>query len=169
MENCWNILPTKAHLSSIIPSNSLQVCPLCKAAEDSLQHLFFNCSFARIIWRNSFWPLDSTTLNFSNMVDWINIIITHGPLLGIPSEDHHKFQIIAAVSCDLLWFHRNKAYHDGTSFDFLQISRRCSFTPLQIQHHVGPGQSRRNQSPPALEFWQPFIELWVTSFRNEHI
>jgi hypothetical protein len=49
------------------------------------------------------------------------------------------------------------------------IEEKMPFTPLQIQQYVGPGQSRRIQSPVALEFWQPFIELWVTSLRNEHI
>jgi hypothetical protein len=76
----WNILPTKTRLSAIFPSTSLDICPLCKSGEDSLQHLFFNCIFARVIWRNSFWPLDSTALNFSDMMDWIKLIINPAPL-----------------------------------------------------------------------------------------
>jgi hypothetical protein len=64
----WNILPTKEHLGLLFPiSNSL--CPLCKVADDSLSHLFFECFFARVVWRLSFWPLDSSAFHFSSMVD----------------------------------------------------------------------------------------------------
>jgi len=65
----WNIIPTKDCLSAVLPYSIQSECPLCKSATDSLQHLLFNCSFARIIWRNSPWPLDSAALNFSNTID----------------------------------------------------------------------------------------------------
>jgi hypothetical protein len=54
----WDIIPSKAWLKTIFPiSPDDSKCPLCNMAEDSLLHLFFNCSFARIAWRSSFWPL----------------------------------------------------------------------------------------------------------------
>jgi hypothetical protein len=46
------------------------------------------------------------------MVDWINIILFWGKHLGIPYEDHHLFQIVAFVACDLLWFYRNNGHHE---------------------------------------------------------
>lgn len=46
----WNIIPTKARLNAIfISSWSDDLCPLCKVDIDSLQHLFFNCTFAHIV------------------------------------------------------------------------------------------------------------------------
>ena len=32
------------------------------------------------------------------------------------------FKIFAVVACGLLWFHGNKAYHDGVPFDACRIS-----------------------------------------------
>ena len=86
-------------------------------ADDSLDHLFFECIFACVAWRQSFWPLDSTAFHFSSMSKWISSIISPGSSLGIPPVDQHKFQIFTAVACDILWFYRNKAFHDGASFD----------------------------------------------------
>jgi hypothetical protein len=71
----WNILPTTERLSHLFNVNLDLSCPLCKIVEDSLYHLFFGCTLARIVWRHSFWPLDSTKFNFSSMVDWIKLII----------------------------------------------------------------------------------------------
>ncbi|XP_059434035.1 uncharacterized protein LOC132167148 [Corylus avellana] len=149
----WNILPTKERLNSIFPSN-LEACPLCKVLEDSLQHLFFNCSFARIIWRSSSWPLDSTALNFSNMRDWINLILYPGAMLGIPIEDHHRFQIFASVACDILWSSRNKAYHDGTTFDDLQVSRNVN--KLTLEHF----EAWHKSSISLVEKWIPPPPGW---------
>jgi hypothetical protein len=56
----WDIFSSKARISLILqipPSDSL--CPLCKSEIDSLHHLIFRCIFARVAWRQSFWPLVS--------------------------------------------------------------------------------------------------------------
>ena len=51
----WDILPTKARLKAVFPiAPADPLCPFCNMAEDSLIHLFFSCSFARIAWRTSF-------------------------------------------------------------------------------------------------------------------
>jgi hypothetical protein len=120
----WDILPTTTRLQTIIPNylpNTL--CPLCKSGPDSVRHLFFHCHFARINWRLSPWPLDSTTLDYPNLQDWIKIILSPGANLHIPSSEHHRFQVFATVTCDMLWFHRNKAFHDGTSFDACTVAK----------------------------------------------
>ncbi len=67
-----------------------------------------------------------------NVQDWIKIILSPGTKLHIPRVDHHRFQVFSAVSCDLLWFHRNKAFHDGTSYDVLQTSRNIN--KIYLQH-----------------------------------
>jgi len=33
--------------------------PLCKGPSETIQHVFMECPLARIIWRNSKWPIDS--------------------------------------------------------------------------------------------------------------
>jgi hypothetical protein len=65
----WNILPTVAKLNAIFSSTTSNEYPLYHSAVDSLQHLFFNCIFVRVIWRHSFWPLDSMALSLLDMVE----------------------------------------------------------------------------------------------------
>jgi ribonuclease HI len=104
----WDILPMTSRLQSILPAYQLNAsCLLCKTGPDSIRHLFFHCPFARVIWRLSPWPLDSVTLTSPNLCGWIQIILSLGSKLHISSSEHHRFQVFATVTCDLLWFHRN--------------------------------------------------------------
>jgi hypothetical protein len=110
----WDIIPTKARLKAIFPiAPDLSLCPLCKSEEDSLPHLFFKCCFARVAWRSSFWPLDSLAWASLTLPNWIKGILSPHSTFGIPKSETHLFQIFAAVLCDLLWFSRNKAHHEG--------------------------------------------------------
>jgi len=119
----WNIFPTTQRLQSIIPAYHPDAsCPLCKSGPDSIRHLFFHCHFARVVWRLSPWPLDSTTLDSPNLCDWVRVILHPDALLHIPFLERHRFQVFAAVACDLLWFHRNKAFHDGLTFEARTIA-----------------------------------------------
>ena len=100
-------------------------------ANDSLQNLFFECIFAKVVWRHSFWPLDSTKFNFPSMVDWIKLIISPSNSLGIPLEDCHRFQIFASVACDILWYYRNQAFHNGSIFGVHSVSLHINKIALE--------------------------------------
>jgi hypothetical protein len=143
----WNILPTKDRLSQFFPINSDHSCPLCKVETDFMHHLFFNCVFAKVAWRHSFWPLDSAAFSFTSMVDWINIIISPGCSLGIPHVDHHNFQIFASMACDILWFYRNKVLHDGLSFDAHSVS--VHINKISLEHF----QAWQSKSSIPMEKW----------------
>lgn len=161
-----SINPTSERLNYLPVLYCLKLCPLCQSAEDSLHHLFFNCDIARVVWRNSPWPLDSTVFNFPSMMDWIKTIISpYGPL-GINNEDLHHFQIFAAVLCDLLWFYRNKAYHEGLLFDALMISRN-------INRITSEHLKAWTLIPIPLEKWKSPPVSWFkinfdTAIRNTH-
>jgi hypothetical protein len=90
--------------------------------EDSLLHLFFRCSFARIAWRSSFWPLDSLAWSSLSISNWVKGILSPHAVFGIPQDECHLFQIYSSVLCDMLWFNRNKAIHDGIIPDSLQLA-----------------------------------------------
>jgi hypothetical protein len=118
----WNIVPTKDRIAqSIATSQRDSSCSLCSASTDSQLHLFFSCPIAKVIWRNSFWPLDITALCISEISDWLNVIL-HPGTIGIPPADFHLFQIFAMVACDRIWYSRNKAHHDGWIPNALSIS-----------------------------------------------
>jgi hypothetical protein len=146
----WDILPTKAKLKAIFPIPHLEsYCPLYNSEEDSLSHLFFRCIFARVAWRNSFWPLNSLAWSSLSLPDWINGIINPFSSLGIPLADFHLFQIFAAVLCDLLWFSRNKAYHESVIPDINSLANSIRKTTMQ---HAAAWHSH---SPVVKEHWSP--------------
>jgi hypothetical protein len=119
----WDIVPSKARLQAVFPiSPDDSMCPLCNMEEDSLLHLFFNCSFARIAWRSSFWPLDSQAWSSLSLSSWVQGIISPHAAFGIPKDDVHLFQIFSAVLCDRLWFCRNKAIHEGSIPDISKLA-----------------------------------------------
>jgi hypothetical protein len=119
----WDILPTKARLNKVFPiAPNDSLCPLCNLAEDSLIHLFFSCSFARISWRSSFWPLDSLAWSSISLSGWVKGIISPNTAFGIPQSDVHLFQIYASVLCDQLWFSRNKVIHGGIIPDITKLA-----------------------------------------------
>jgi hypothetical protein len=71
---------------------------------------------------------------------------------GIPLRDQHKFQIFAAVACDILWFYRNKAYHDGLSYDAISVSRHINKITLEHYQAWHPSSSTLEETwtlPPT--------------------
>jgi hypothetical protein len=135
-----DILPSKARLQKVFPiSPADSLCPLCKMAEDSLPHLFFNCSIARIVWRSSFWPLDSLAWSALTLSSWVKGIISPHFELGIPLVDEHLFQIYASVFCDLLWFTKNKVIHEGIPPDIAKLA--SSIKKSSLAHTAAWGSS----------------------------
>jgi hypothetical protein len=119
----WNLLPTKTRLKALFHIPALDsLCPLCSSEEESLSHLFFNCIFARVAWRSSFWPLDSSAWSSFSPSHWIEGILAPHSVLGIPLADCHLFQIYASVLCDQIWYARNKAVHEGSIQDISTLA-----------------------------------------------
>jgi hypothetical protein len=146
----WNLLPTKTRLKTIfqIPAKN-SLCPLCSVEEESFSHLFFTCIFARVAWRSSFWPLDSSAWFSIPPSNWIKGLIHPHSFFGIPPADCHLFQIFAAVLCDLIWFARNKAVHEGSIPDISSLARLIRKTTLA---HAAAWHST---SPTVKEIWSP--------------
>jgi len=115
-------LPTKTRISaSILNSTMGTSCSLCSFPSYSLCHLFFSCPIARVVWRNSFWPLDILAFRISSMLVWLDIIL-HSEKVGIPLSDTHLFQLFATIACDQIWTARNKAFHEDIVPNALVIS-----------------------------------------------
>jgi hypothetical protein len=88
----WNVIPTKFQISQSIPSSLLDTsCSLCSYPIDSLSHLFFTCPITRVVWRQSFWPLDTIALNVTNMTNWLLIILDPYRRLGVPPAETQRF------------------------------------------------------------------------------
>jgi hypothetical protein len=144
----WDIVPSKSRLNVVfpIPPPNL-VCPLCNVEEDSLSHLFFNCFFARIAWRSSYWPLDSMKWSSLSLSDWIKGILIPNISFGIPLADLHLFQIFAAILCDLLWFSKNQAIHKGVIPDALKLA--ANIKRVSSEHYA----TRSSKKKFVKEIW----------------
>lgn len=68
------------------------------------------------------------------MSDWLNCIFNPCFVVGIPKTNVHLFQIYAFVSCDLMWFSRNRAVHDGVIANVLVLS--SSINKVSLEHHL---------------------------------
>jgi hypothetical protein len=79
--------------------------------------------FSRVAWRLSPWPLDSLVWSNLSTTLWIEGILTPHSSFGIPLDESHLFQIYAVVLSDLMWFNRNKAYHDGLIANVLDLAK----------------------------------------------
>lgn len=139
------MLLTKVHISFLLSNSSSDLlCPLCKIGDYSMVHLFFNCIFARVVWRESFLPLNSQALGISSMIDWFIMILNPSKLLVIPLAEHHLFQIFATVTCDLVWFSWNKAHPDDSLPVAISLDR--SVKKISLEHL----QAWKSKSQPSV-------------------
>jgi hypothetical protein len=89
------------------------------------------------------------------MVDWIKLIISPCNSLGIPLTDCHKFHIFALVACDILWYYRNQAFHNGITFEARNVSMHIN--KIALEHF----QAWQSISSAPLEKWIPSAPNWV--------
>ncbi|XP_059429859.1 uncharacterized protein LOC132163555 [Corylus avellana] len=67
----------------------------------------------------------------------------------IPKSDVHLFQIYATVMCDLMWFSRNRAVHDGVFPNVLVLS--TTIKKISLDHF----KAWKDISSPCVERWSP--------------
>jgi len=72
----WNSLPVRDNIGKFSHSfdQELWFCPICQGPPESLHHIFLECSFARIIWRNLKLPCDTTAFQDQSMASLIKDI-----------------------------------------------------------------------------------------------
>jgi hypothetical protein len=91
-------------------------------------------------------------LSSLSLSDWVKGIINHHLSFGIPETDSQLFQIFASVICDLLWFSRSKAAHDGTISDITSLAnsiRRTSLDHPTVWNST-PSSSKEPWTPPLV-------------------
>lgn len=123
----WDILPTRQHLAHRLQTSfvgPLSSCPLCEASEECLQHLLYACSYTRLLWRLSPWPLSVTALADANTVTWVTHILDPVRHFGLAATDAHNFKIYAMILTDSIWRVRNQAVHNNAPMDPLCLSKQ---------------------------------------------
>jgi hypothetical protein len=111
----WNILPVRASLAIFVSSIDLDpwCCPFYKGPQESLSHIMLECSFAKILWKSSPWPLITDAFCEQPFADWIVAILRPHLKLAIPIQEVRKFQLHTAITLDHIWFSRNQLVHQA--------------------------------------------------------
>ena len=70
----WNIstyiLPTRMVLNSRFKMEDTK-CLFCGAEEETTAHLIINCTLAHIVWANSSWPINFSTMARTTTDEWV--------------------------------------------------------------------------------------------------
>ncbi|XP_042950095.1 uncharacterized protein LOC122282210 [Carya illinoinensis] len=143
----WDILPTRERLKSFIPSLTSINCPLCDEAEETLLHLFIACPISRILWSQSKWPLNLTSLGLSSIKDWIQFILFPKVKLSLTTEEEHPFRIFAALILDFIWRLRNEKIHNQKDISLQKISQQLNLSYEENMHAWGGKFSNLSQKP----------------------
>jgi hypothetical protein len=69
----------------------------------NLSHIILECSFAKILWRNSHWPLLTDAFCGQPFAAWIVAILRPHVKLAIPIHEVRKFQLQATITMDHIW------------------------------------------------------------------
>lgn len=111
----WNILPSLQRMAMNLQSSfqGQSNCLICGDSSESLHHLLFSCSYARLIWRLSPWGPNVESYQQRTVEEWIQSILDPSKFLGISTLDCHSFQLFAVLILDSLWMARNKLLHEG--------------------------------------------------------
>jgi hypothetical protein len=146
----WNILPLRPNIFrfSLQQDPDMLCCPICQGSAESLQHIFLSCPFARILWRNSRWPLDTLAFSSLPFVSWIKAILSPHLALGVPWKEVRNFQISTLIVMDQIWLARNKLIHDSIQPAPLTVLKLIKITTL---NHL----SAWNSSDLASSDWVP--------------
>ncbi|GLT52905.1 hypothetical protein SLA2020_262140 [Shorea laevis] len=146
----WDILPLRTNIFKFSPLASPETlsCPLCNGPAESIHHIFLACPFARAIWRNTPWPLNTSFFESFPISHWTSALLNPNKFFGIPLNSVHAFQTYALVSMDLIWQARNNYVHKGTQPNPQDTLKLLSLT---VKHHSSAWQSRSG----SLQDWTP--------------
>lgn len=63
-------------------------CPLCSQADESHQHLFFDCTFSKAVWLKVWGKLSSAValLQLSDVVEWFTLNVKKDGFQGTKVE-----------------------------------------------------------------------------------
>ena len=120
-----NSLPAKAILCSRL-NICEDLCPRCNSEQETIEHVFFKCPFAIIVWRNSVWPINFIGMPSQPIEDWVRTILNPYKAFGIKKEEGYKFTLFVAICYDQLWCSRNKLVHDGEDIQPVTLAQQIN-------------------------------------------
>ena len=150
----WDVIPSKDFLHKRIHDLD-PTCPHCLCKLETSVHIFFECPFTIIVWRNLTKPLNLSAIPPISASDWVDFIIDPSPHLNLNNEDAHAFSLLAAIACDRIWWSCNKLVFEGSSSNPIDITSDINRT--FISHSVAWKAKLASPSSP----WVPPPPGWV--------
>ena len=166
----WKLLHDSLPIFSILNSRGIAAptrCLLCDDSDETINHLFLNCPFARAIWHGSILGVRTSDLTNVSVKQWIASFFT-------PTYPLEQCKMMFLQSCFTilwtLWNHRNMILHQGKTPNPMEVvltsqSLICryqdAFKDSQIQVRK-PNQQNRQRIPN--HEWQIIIK--VAAYKN---
>lgn len=76
---------------------------------------FVECSFARLLWQQSPWPINISRVPISSPAHWLKLLLSADSWLDISASSVPSFILNAALVMDVLWYNSNQIVHDGVT------------------------------------------------------
>lgn len=122
--NCflWRLLLNRLPTKSILASKGIPVpstaCSLCSLEEETIEHLFYECSAAKEIWN---WLSNWCGVNLGNHNSLVSLIYN---CLDVAKSRSQRLFLEAAMGCLLwcFWKSRNKSAFNGVPFSVSMVS-----------------------------------------------
>lgn len=102
-------------------TQNFTLCPLCDAAEESVEHLFLHCPFISCISRQAPQTINLAALELQSIMEWIKIVLDPSRMLNLSRKLEHSFVLYAVIAMDSIWFARNQVVHNHVPVDPNQI------------------------------------------------
>jgi hypothetical protein len=135
LEDYLEYLANQTEHFKFAPSTDVDMlcCPFCLGPAETLQHIFFSCPLARLLWLHSKWPLNASAFSALPISEWSQALLRPHDLLGIPLMEVRQFQIYSLIVLDNIWLARNSLIHKAVKPDPHKILKliRSSFS-----HHM---------------------------------
>lgn len=109
----WKILRRSLPMFEILNKRGIRntnLCTLCNEEEESIDHLFLHCPFARAVWHGSNLEVRTSELVHSSVDYWFSASIMHNINKG---QDRMFFLQSLCTILWMIWNHRHKVLHQG--------------------------------------------------------
>ena len=127
-------------------------CPLCLFEDESIEHLFFKCNFARAVWFGLSWALRPDLINMASCSDIVEVVVNPPLRPGENSSKNLKRRLSFhfALTLEHIWTCRNKAVFKG-QVESLPLSLKS--LELRIAEHLSRLDGIDNSAVPDSLFW----------------